>query len=85
MDLGLVGLMQSMKINVAEQESDERSPGQAGFLFNAAACGGVEMVQQGTSNRLGLVEIPFAIGLFSREVLLLNIPVHHASSLLFQL
>ena len=85
MGLSLVGLMQPVKINMAEQESHERSPGQAGFLFNAAAGGAVETAQQGTGYGLGLVEVSFAVGLFSREVLLLNIPVHNASSLLFQL
>ena len=43
------------------------------------------MAQQGAGNRLGLGEISIAVGLFSREIVLLNITVNRPSLSVIQL
>ena len=69
---------------MAEEQSDKGPPCQPGLLLCLSAARRFELGQQGVGNRLGLGEIPIA-GLFSGEIVLLNITVDRPSLSVVQL
>ena len=61
-DQRLLRLIQPMKVNVAEEQSDKGPLCQPGLLLCLCAARRFELGQQGVGNRLGLGEIPIAVG-----------------------